>query len=348
MPKIIIDPTSRILYASFYIEGLYQVFGKKNVTFSTKYFSDLKRKKEEFAFEHYFAFVVINSNKMTKYIVDFCDPNDINSTAYDWCDYYAKINLELNQNVNFQEKIISIPPSFGIKIWNHPETIYNCISNLIKCKAGLIIPIKRFLRDYLEQLKRPKLAEYRATKYPKNSTEKTPYIYMIASLWQDSDSMSRTNLLRKKFIEACKSNDCEFEGGFFTSKDTLIPQGFKNILFYKSYSAKEYVAKTILSKIVFNTPSVHKCHGWKLGEFLALGKPIISTPISNKLPEELIHAKHIHIATTDDELNAGVELLLTNDNYCNYLSENVRQYYDNYASPIAVIKYIINYKFEIK
>lgn len=29
MPKIIIDPTSRILYASFYIEGLYQVFGKK-------------------------------------------------------------------------------------------------------------------------------------------------------------------------------------------------------------------------------------------------------------------------------------------------------------------------------
>lgn len=54
MSKIIIDPTSRILYASFYIEGLYQVFGKKNVTFSAKYFSDLKREKEAFAFEHYF------------------------------------------------------------------------------------------------------------------------------------------------------------------------------------------------------------------------------------------------------------------------------------------------------
>lgn len=340
MPKIIIDPTSRILYASFYIEGLYQVFGKKNVTFSAKYFSDLKRDKEEFAFEHYFAFVLINSNKITKYIVDFCDPNDINSTAYEWCDYYAKINLELNQNKNSEEKIISIPPSFGIKIWNRPETIYNCISNLIKCRAGLIIPVKRFLRDYREQLKRPKLEEYLADTYIKNKAKTNPYIFMIASLWQDSDSMSRTNQLRKKFIEICKSNDCEFEGGFFTSKDTIIPQGFKSVIFHKSYSAKEYVGKTILSKIVFNTPSVHKCHGWKLGEFLALGKPILSTPLSNKLPEELIHGKHIHIATTEDELNAGVELLLSDDTYCNYLSENVKHYYDNYASPIAVIKHI--------
>ena len=77
-----------------------------------------------------------------------------------------------------------------------------------------------------------------------------------------------------------------------------------------------------------------------MGEFLALGKPILSTPISNKLPEELIHGKHIHIATTDEELISGLELLLTNENYCNYLSENVKKYYDNYASPIAVIKYI--------
>lgn len=151
MPKIIIDPTSRILYASFYIEGLYQVFGKKNVTFSAKYFSDLKRDKEAFAFEHYFAFVLINTDKkVTKYIIDFCDPTDINLTAYDWCDYYAKINLDLAHDFNSQEKIISIPPSFGIKIWNHPETIYHSISNLIKCKSGLIIPVKRFLRDYRE------------------------------------------------------------------------------------------------------------------------------------------------------------------------------------------------------
>ncbi len=164
---------------------------------------------------------------------------------------------------------------------------------------------------------------------------------MIASLWQDSDSMSRTNLLRKKFIEICKSNNCNFEGGFFTSKDDLIPEEFKDILFYKSYSAKEYVSKTIFSKIVFNTPSVHKCHGWKLGEFLAMGKPILSTPISNKLPEELIHGKHIHIAKSEDELKAGVELLLSNNEYCSHLSENIKTYYESFVSPIAVIKNIV-------
>lgn len=342
MPKIIIDPTSRILYASFYIEGLYQVFGKRNVAFSAKYFSDLKRDKEAFAFEHYFAFVLINTDKkVTRYIIDFCDPTDINSTAYHWCDYYAKINLDLEHDFNSQEKIISIPPGFGIKIWNHPETIYHCISNLIKCKSGLIIPLKRFLRDYREQLLRPKLDAYQTTKFPKNSSEKTPYIYLIASLWQDKDSMSRTNLLRKQFIEICKSNNCDFEGGFFTSKDAAIPQGFEDFLFYKSYSTKAYVAKSILSKIVFNTPSVHKCHGWKLGEFLAMGKPILSTPISNKLPEELIHGKHIHIATSEEELKAGVELLLSHNDYCDHLSENINTYYESFASPIAVIKNIV-------
>lgn len=346
MPKIIIDPTSRILYASFYIEGLYQVFGKKNVTFSAKYFSDLKRETEDFAFEHFFAFVLINSDKITKYIIDFCDPNDINMTAYEWCDYYAKINLDLEHDFNSQEKIISIPPSFGIKIWNLPETIFHCINNFIKCKSGLIIPVKRFLRDYREQLKRPKLDAYQPTKFPKNSSEKTPYVYLIASLWQDKDSMSRTNLLRKKFIEICKSNNCDFEGGFFTSKDATIPQGFEGFLFYKSYSTKEYVAKTILSKIVFNTPSVHKCHGWKLGEFLAMGKPIISTPISNKLPAELIHGKHIHIAQSEEELKAGVELLLSNNDYCSHLSENIKTYYESFVKPIAVIKNIV--KSEIK
>ena len=38
----------------------------------------------------------------------------------------------------------------------------------------------------------------------------------------------------------------------------------------------EWISKTKQSAIVFNTPAFWSCHGWKLGEYLAMGKCIIS------------------------------------------------------------------------
>ncbi len=348
MPKIIIDPTSRILYASFYIEGLYQFFGKKNVSFSSSYFSNLKRDSEEFAFEHYFAFVLINSDKkISKFVIDFCDPIDINPAAYAWCDYYAKINtgITLNES-NLTSKIISIPPGFGIKIWNKSETLYNCILNLIKSKCSPIVSFKRFFKDYYEQYKRPKLEDYQNNESIINSGTTIPYVFTIAKLWDDTDSMTRTNILRKKFIEICKSMNCNFEGGFFASSYNQHYEGFKSLLFYRLYSANEYVTKTILSEIVFNTPSVHKCHGWKLGEFLAMGKPILSTPISNKLPEDLVHGETLHIVSNDEELNIGINLLLTNSDYRFRLSQKAKDYYNKNVSPFSVIKNIVKSEYK--
>ena len=96
--NVLIDASSRILYASYYIQGLYEVFGKKNVSFSSRYFKDLKRDSIEYSFEHYFTFVLIDAEKnLKKIVIDFCDPPDINSTAYKWCDAYAKINLNYSE-----------------------------------------------------------------------------------------------------------------------------------------------------------------------------------------------------------------------------------------------------------
>lgn len=38
--KVYIDANSSIPYGSFYIEGLKDIFGNKNVSFSNKYFND--------------------------------------------------------------------------------------------------------------------------------------------------------------------------------------------------------------------------------------------------------------------------------------------------------------------
>ncbi len=56
----------------------------------------------------------------------------------------------------------------------------------------------------------------------------------------------------------------------------------------------EYMTKLKSSLVIFNTPAVFGCHGWKLAEFRALGKAIISTPLTRELPSPLEHGTHVH------------------------------------------------------
>jgi hypothetical protein len=339
--QIIIDPTSRILYASYYIKGLYEVFGKENVSFSNGYFSDLKRGEEDYAFEHYFAFVAIAPDKkVSKFIVDFCDPPDINPNAYKWCDHYAKINFnaELTDNA-FRDKLISITPGFGIKVWNKRETVYHCFSNLVKTRFSPLVSFTRYFKDYYQQYKRPAIEDYQRETQDR-ARHAIPYVFMIATLWPD-DVIDDTNLQRKKFMELCKASPCRFEGGFFASTDHPNVDKFKPLVFSKAYTAQSYIEKTKLSEFVFNTPAVHHCHGWKLGEYLAMGKAIISTPLTNALPKNLEHRQNIHFVSNDEAVAEGIELLLSDRHYAFSLSQKAHDYYLEYASPAAVIRNIV-------
>lgn len=338
--RILIDSSSRILYTSFYIEGLYDFFGKENVLFSSKQFMDLKRHSDDFAFEHYFAFIIkTNDGNETKIVIDFCDATDINKNAYEWCNVYAKINLDKNDRTHL-EKTISIPPGFGIKVWNKWETLYYCFSNLIKCRLSPIITYKRFFQDYYSQYKRSFLSDYQNKETPKKEvTSGKPYIYLIATLWQDTD---RTNKERKTFIESVKAQNCNFEGGFFVSKSHPKIDEYKNLIFTKPYSSEVYIEKSKQSDFVFNSPAVHNCHGWKLAEYLAMGKAIISTPISNELPVSLEHEINIHIIRNKSELDAAISRFINDKNYSHFLSQNAHSYYEEFVKPKSVIRSILN------
>jgi hypothetical protein len=52
-----------------------------------------------------------------------------------------------------------------------------------------------------------------------------------------------------------------------------------------------------------------------LGEYLAMGKAIISTPLSNKLPEDFIHGKIIHIISNLEELKNAILLIIEDNSY---------------------------------
>ena len=342
--KVIIDPTSRILYSSFYIKGLVNVFGKKNVSFSAKYFGELKRKKESHSYDHYMAFVVISpSHSINKIIIDFRDKPSVKESAYKWCDKYAKINFNINlTDKRYHDKIISIPPGFGISIWNFYETAYYCCSNFILCKFSPLVTLKEYFIDYYIQYKQPKLDDYLKS-YTAKKTKRyaKSYVFMIATLWPHENCIEGANMLRKTFIEVCKASNCSFEGGFFASVNHPQYAEFRDLIFSKRYSVDSYIEKTKLSAIAFNTPAVHNCHGWKLGEYLTMGKAIISTPLSNTLPEELVHGKNIHVISNVDELKYAVDFLLKDNSYRRMLEVGAKIYYSKYVSPEKVIRNIL-------
>lgn len=340
--KVVIDPSSRILYSSYYIKGLYEVFGRKSVSFSSKYFRALKRREEPNSYDHYMAFVVISNDKVNKFVIDFRDKTTIKKSAYDWCDRYAKINFnsELTDK-KFHDKILSIPPGFGIRIWNLPTTLYYCISNFIRLKFSPITTFKIYLADYIIQRRRLPLSDYLAKPKKPEVHHKKPYVFMIGSLWEHENCIKTTNLLRKQFVEACQNADCQFEGGFFI-KTEHHPQreAFKELIFTQRYSIESYVEKTKQSATVFNTPAVHNCHGWKLGEYLAMGKAIITTPISNQLPETLVHGRQVHIVEDKHDISTAIKLMLEDEQYQSKLEKEASIYFEQYATPKAVIEHL--------
>jgi len=341
-PKIFIDPSARILYSSYYIEGLYNVFGKSNVSFSKKYFNQLQRKNESHSYDHYMAFVIVTKNETKKYIIDFRDKRSVKKNAYDWCDKYAKINFSVTgTDKSYHDKIISIPPGFGIKIWGKYKTLYKCLSNYIKCNFSPIVSLKMHLSDYYNQYKRPVLIDYTENTKDKNNSA---YVFMVGTLWSHTNCIEGTNLLRKTFVESCKAENVNFEGGFFASVNHPQYEEFKHLIFTNRYPVNEYVEKTKQSFIAFNTPAVHDCHGWKLGEYLAMGKAIISTPLSNELPEDLLHGKNIHFISNPEELKNAISSIIADKSYREKLEDESKSYYNKYASPQAVIEQLTGIK----
>lgn len=343
-PQVVIDSSSRIWYSSFYIQGLYELFGKNNVHFSSKPFEELQRKSIPYSFDHYMAFILkVVDGSIQKYVIDFNDVNLIHETAYKWSDVYGKINLHKTDAENKSlDKIISIPPSFAVKIWNLPQTAYYFISNLIRNKFSPLVSLKEYSRDYYYQYKRPELKSFlKDFQKTEESTDTRPYIFMVATLWPHKNCIEFTNIQRKLFVEACKKADCDFEGGFVVLGEHPQFEEFKKHIFKKRYSFDEYIIRTKSSAVVFNTPAVHNCHGWKLGEYITMGKAIISTPISNMLPEALEHGKNIHIVEDAGEMTNSINLLLNNKDYRKKLEDGATAYYNKYISPGKAVGLLI-------
>ncbi len=328
--NIKIDASSDFLYSSYYIYGFEKYIGGKNIKYSNKEFSKFEHNNK------FFAAIIYKEHIPKKLIIDFGDSEKIDMLAYDWSDIYAKINIKLDEDENLN-KLISIGPSFGVKFKSIFSTLILLFTNLLKSRKR-IQNKKKFISDYINTyIHRVKINSYENKKLIENK------IFFLASIWKKETS---TNTYRKNFIEACLNyQNIRFEGGFAPRNDNNNLEFEKYI--DKKYKLKEYINNIKGSKLVFNTPAVFSCHGWKLAEFCVLGKAIISTPLSRKMPGHFSENEH-YILTDGSEvdLKNKINLVINNDDLRQKLQNNVLKYYEEFLEPTKVAEILINQLFK--
>jgi len=321
--KVYIYGLCDVFYDSYYIEGIRKVY--RHYVFNISKFPKFKQGT--------FAVIFENKYHTKKVIIDSRDTANIDIELLKWCDVYGKINY--NDNTlpdDSNNKIVAIGPSFGIKIWNLIETVYFALFNFLRSRKS-IKNKREFIANYWRQYKRLSIKNYSITESSKTD------VFFMNSIWKEE---KQTNSNREMFIRMCKEVEgLSFEGGFAARKngDNL---GYGSLVYSKTVPLKKYLNKIKNSMTVFNTPAVLSCHGWKLAEFLALGKAIITTDHYNRLPAALQDHHHVIYANNAEEIKKAIEKLMGDTEYKRKLEFNARKYFEEYLEPNAVIIKLIN------
>ncbi|MBF4465638.1 glycosyltransferase [Flavobacterium sp. LC2016-12] len=322
--KVYVFGLCDVFYDSYYIKGLYELFG--TIEYNISKFSGLNQGT--------FAFIIEDGNNAPKkIIIDSKDSDRVDEFALNWCSVYGKVNYN-PANLKFENvnKIRPIGPSFGIRIWNFFEMFYYLVLNFFRFKKS-ISNKREFIANYWRQYKRFSLKKYE-NKIASSKNE----VFFMNSLWKQEPE---TNKNRAMFIKVCKdSTKVHFEGGFAARKNGNN-FGYENFVYSKRISLGLYLKKNKQSAFVFNTPAVLSCHGWKLAEFLALGKAIISTPHYNRMPADLINGKHVIYVSDPDQLKEAIEKLVSDIDYKKSLEKQSREYFDHYLAPKKVISRLL-------
>jgi len=289
-------------------------------------------------FHHHCLAFIIGGKFPKKVYISAGDGTGFNPLGLEWCDIYAEVNVNKNAiPEEYKKKVLPIGPSFGVRYLDGFGTLFQSINTYFKSIKTLDAPREHFANYYRQWKYRLPIKFFN----PGIVNEK--YIFHASSLWQKEKN---TNTHRANFMEVASNlNGIYFEGGFAPGKEETI-KGYNELIMNEKISFSTYLDKVKKSVVVFNTPAVQGCFGWKLGEYLALGKAIISTKNSNVLPSPLIHGKHIHFVDGSKEsIKQAITEILANSQYRKTLEKNARKYYLKYLSPNSVIQRIIDFDY---
>lgn len=328
-PKLIevrIIPTFGAYRDAFYLNGVLRHFKGARFNYCSASFPQFK--------EHGLAIIVVDTDTIKRIFISSHDSPEIDWTAVEWSDVYGKLNLTFEDYKKDRTgKIVPCGPNLGVRAWGAREALWTAAKTYLKSRNA--IALRPHIQGYLRQWK------YRIAEedyVPGDSIGN--YVFFNASLWKED---VETNEDRARFIRACKRvKGLEFEGGFKPRPDRDVP-GYEEEVCYRPYSFSEFLEKTRRSAVVFNTPAVMQCHSWRFGEYFALGKAIISTPLAREVAGPLTHGKNIHFVDGSVEsVEEAIREIIANPSYRKRLENGAREYYLSWIKSDRMIERLVN------
>jgi hypothetical protein len=245
-------------------------------------------------------------------IVSANDRVEVAERHLEWADVYAKVNLDRT----LAPAAIALGPTFGLPLALRDRTqIAAATRRWPKAGGWDRLPISA---------------------YTPGSSE-SDYVFFTAWPWSKHPEV---NPPRRAFIEAAQASGVRFEGGFAPLRRGPRP-GYEGVSAPKKYPLREYLAKLRTSAVVFNNPAVHGCLGWKLGEYLALGKAILSMPITRSLPAPLVAGEHLHVVDGPAGIEGALRVLLKDHDYRRHLEINAGKWYEEWLAPARVMQRVL-------
>jgi hypothetical protein len=331
MNSVHIYPPFDALYYSFYVEAVQEYFGKSAVDFTYRHFPPLS--------SDYFGLIIERKEKL-RIVIDAYDGANVNDQgALEWCDVYGKVNLVSSVVPGeYLQKCVAIGPSFPVRVW--PLVRTSCMALAHYRPGNRLKSARQHFANHVRQYRdRLPLSHF----VP--GVVKDNYIFFSSSIWREEEAPG-TNQYRASFMEVCKSLDgVTFEGGFSPPESPQYAEIYRTHLASRRYPFPEWLEKIKASVVACYAPAVWFSHTFKLAEFLALGKAIISAPISRELPAPLVHGQHVHyVDGTIDSLRDAVMAILKDRNYRMHLERNALQYYETYLQPTKVMERLLNHR----
>lgn len=333
MATVELHPFFTAFQASFFLSGLRTILGAEAIRNSVDGFDGLKRSR--------FLKLIVRDGGTFRVFVDEHDSPRWDDTGLAWCDVYAKRNIDPAQPPSaFAEKVVPEGPTFPIRAISMVESVRQAVTTLrLSAKATEVGPLSKqdsrvHLRDWYTQWSYGlPLAEYRP------ATSNPNYLFFSSSIWKDEGD---TNRVRASFIEASRSvSGIAAESGFTPRRSGAVP-GYEPLTLPRRLSHDEFIERTRRSVVAFNNPAVFGAFSWRLGESLALGKAIVSTPVVRMLPAPLVHGEHVHfVEPTVASMRSAIEVISRDHEYRGHLERNARRYYDDHVSPEATVRRVL-------
>lgn len=331
MAKIQIYPAFNARYYSLYLQGLISLVGSNQLTYTTRGFPEFGT--DCLAFR-------VPGKVERKIYLHSNDMPELDEEGLAWCDLFGKVNLDIDLvSEADRAKVLAIGPTMAVRIWGPFEAHLRALQNFWRSRRSLDTSWRKHFTNY---------RGHYASRFPEDAyrpgASRRSYIFYNAALWEREPEANAT---RARFVEACRSlGDITFEGGL-TPRQSARGVGDFSAPMYRSllcrrYSSSEYLERTKLSAVALNNPAYRDCHSWRLAEYLAMGKAIISLPIIRALPAALDHGVHIHyVDGTVDSFRSAIIEILSDESYRKTLERNARKYYETYLSPTSVIRRIL-------